>query len=177
MSLIVIKISLNDTARTGAGDSRLHRGIVYQMADHEAAGGRVVPLKIDQSNEYYLDLIGKLNGILFPGGGVYLDERSGYGRAARIIYDEVLRRNAAGEYYPLWGTCLGFEEIAYLETRSLKWITSCHAEDLSLPIELTSYESRMLSRLDPSLRKVRTSVTISILNQSNLWFVISLGFN
>ena len=54
----------------------------------------------------------KVNGIIFPGGEMYLldDERqyTYYSLQAKIIYDEAKRLNDAGVYFPIWGTCLGF---------------------------------------------------------------------
>jgi gamma-glutamyl hydrolase len=58
-----------------------------------------------------VDLFKKLdrvNGVLFPGGGgAYMD-------VAKLVIDYAIRKNDEGEFYPLWGTCLGFERIAIL---------------------------------------------------------------
>ena len=43
---------------------------------------------------------------MFPGGdGDYLD-------IGKHIYSSLIAKNDAGEFYPLWGTCLGFENLA-----------------------------------------------------------------
>ena len=48
----------------------------------------------------------KLNGVLFPGGdGDYLE----YGRQ---IFEVIKEINDNGTYYPIWGTCMGYENIA-----------------------------------------------------------------
>ena len=44
-----------------------------------------------------------VNGALFPGGSGDLP------RAARTMYSLALKANRAGDYFPIWGTCDGFE--------------------------------------------------------------------
>ena len=44
-----------------------------------------------------------VNGALFPGGSGDLP------RAARTMYSLALEANRAGDYFPIWGTCDGFE--------------------------------------------------------------------
>ena len=44
-----------------------------------------------------------VNGALFPGGSGDLP------RAARTMYSLAIKANRAGDYFPIWGTCDGFE--------------------------------------------------------------------
>lgn len=70
------------------------------------AGSRVVPLVKTDSDAITLSKLEKLNGVLFPGGdGEYFD----FGKK---VFDQVLKWNQMGQYYPLWGTCLGYESIS-----------------------------------------------------------------
>jgi hypothetical protein len=40
---------------------------------------------------------------------------TGYARAGKILYDLALQGFDSGsDYYPIWGTCLGFELVALL---------------------------------------------------------------
>jgi len=72
----------------------------------EAAGARIVPLILGEPRQVTLDKLSKLNGVLFPGGdGDYLE-------FGRFIYNTIKEYNDNGTYYPLWGTCLGLENIA-----------------------------------------------------------------
>lgn len=41
----------------------------------ESAGGRVVPLLLDQDIKYYTDIMSNLSGVLLPGGGENIDKR------------------------------------------------------------------------------------------------------
>ena len=72
----------------------------------ESAGARVVPLIMTDEQSVTDDKLSKLNGVLFPGGaGDYLD-------IGDYIYNFAIKENDAGRFYPIWGTCLGFENLA-----------------------------------------------------------------
>jgi len=103
----------------------------------ESAGGKVVPVKIDQERSYYEELLQNLNGLMLPGGGQDLLE-SGYARAARFFLTSARRKFDAGEdYFPIWGTCLGFEEIAVLaqEENMLKRCRGCQNVSMTTRFE------------------------------------------
>nr|XP_053647521.1 gamma-glutamyl hydrolase A-like [Cherax quadricarinatus] len=102
----------------------------------ESAGARVVPILTYQDNDYYENLAGSLNGILFPGGITTIDNSSGYGTAGKILYDYVLRANAKGIYLPLWGICLGMIMVTYLSTNNNYWYIPCHANNVASSLDL-----------------------------------------
>ncbi len=52
------------------------------------------------------DKLSKLNGVLFPGGA------GNYREIGDYIYKFAIKENDAGRFYPIWGTCLGFENLA-----------------------------------------------------------------
>lgn len=79
----------------------------------ETAGAQVVPLLFGEDWETTKYKIDHLNGILFPGG----DSKDNYHEWAHQIYDYVKTKNDAGEFYPLWGTCQGFQEFASYESK------------------------------------------------------------
>ena len=66
----------------------------------------VVPLIMTDDNSVTDEKLSKINGVLFPGGGGDYKEIGDY------IYKSLIAKNDAGEQYPLWGTCLGFENMA-----------------------------------------------------------------
>lgn len=56
--------------------------------------------------------------VLFPGGGVYFSPTNGTGGyvdTGRLLYKLAKEANDAGDYFPVWGTCLGFELMMYLD--------------------------------------------------------------
>ncbi|XP_063828150.1 gamma-glutamyl hydrolase A-like isoform X1 [Ostrinia nubilalis] len=84
------------------------------VKDIEASGARVVPILIGKNREYYKELLEKINGVLFPGGGTYFNQSNGYADAGQHIYELAMEMNDAGDYFPVFGTCLGFELLVIL---------------------------------------------------------------
>ena len=63
----------------------------------------MVPIILGEDEDIINEKLSKLNGVLFPGGG------GGYIGLGKYVFDKLLDLNKNGTYYPLWGTCLGFE--------------------------------------------------------------------
>ncbi|KAJ8037019.1 Gamma-glutamyl hydrolase [Holothuria leucospilota] len=80
----------------------------------ESAGARVVPIFVNKDDDYYEKLFNSINGVMWPGGGLDNLTGSGYGQAGKIFYDLAIKSNKAGDYFPIWGTCQGFELIVSL---------------------------------------------------------------
>lgn len=77
----------------------------------EGAGARVVPISIGKPRLYYKTIMAKINGILLPGGSASFVAHNGYADAAREIYDIARQMNDAGNNFPIFGICLGFEVL------------------------------------------------------------------
>ncbi|KDR20013.1 Gamma-glutamyl hydrolase [Zootermopsis nevadensis] len=101
----------------------------------EEAGARVVPIKINQTESYYESVIDTVNGVLFPGGAASFSASGGYADAAWKLYQRAVSKNNAGDYFPVWGTCLGFELLTYLATRQHNILTACDSENVALPLK------------------------------------------
>lgn len=112
----------------------------------ESAGARVVPVKINQTESYYERLFQSLNGVVFPGGGQDL-LKSGYANAARFFFRKSMAEfDANGDYFPILGICLGFEELLVLaeEERKLDRITGTSGVALNTKFA-PDVESRLLA--------------------------------
>ncbi|CAM4502348.1 unnamed protein product [Lepidochelys olivacea] len=95
--------------------------------------------------------------VLFPGGGVSL-KTSEYSRVARIFYKKALKTNDKGDYFPVWGTCLGHQELTYL-TSGKNLLVKLKTENISLPLNFTTAakDSRMFQNFpDDLLQKLAT---------------------
>ncbi|KDR20014.1 Gamma-glutamyl hydrolase [Zootermopsis nevadensis] len=68
----------------------------------------------NQSTQYYEYVISSLNGLLIPGGAAPFTATDGYASAGWQLYKLAAKKNDAGVYFPVWGTCLGFELLAVL---------------------------------------------------------------
>ncbi|XP_059216448.1 gamma-glutamyl hydrolase A [Stomoxys calcitrans] len=82
----------------------------------ETAGAKVIPIWNNSPRVYYEEIMNKINGILLPGGAIYFNKKyckkeltnDSYS-SAQHIYDIAVQLNRKGKYFPLWGTCLGFQ--------------------------------------------------------------------
>jgi gamma-glutamyl hydrolase len=107
------------------------------------AGGRVLPIVLDQPPAYYERIFARTNGILFPGGNQGIDPDDIYTEEGEILWDLAKNANDAGDYYPIWGTCLGFEELSVLETGDGDVISlNVKATNLALPLHFTRSAKR-----------------------------------
>ncbi|XP_031705831.1 gamma-glutamyl hydrolase-like isoform X2 [Anarrhichthys ocellatus] len=98
----------------------------------ESAGARVVPVMINQTLEEYKKLFNSINGILYPGGSASITS-SGYERAAKIFYELAIEANKGGDYFPVWGTCLGYEQLTVL-TSGKNLLSLTNTSDVPLPL-------------------------------------------
>jgi gamma-glutamyl hydrolase len=125
----------------------------------EMAGARVVPVSYHATNEEVDNLFPQVNGALFPGGG------SDTPGAARQFYKRAVASHAAGDPFPIWGTCDGFEwlmQIAAEDDGVL--VGGFDSENLSLPLNLTTMgRSARLFADAPSVPVLGTSPRIDVL--------------
>lgn len=98
----------------------------------ESAGGRVVPVRINRTEEEYAKIFNSINGLLLPGGDINI-EYSKFTEAARVFYKLALKANNAGDYFPLWGTCQGFQQLTVL-TANKNLLTNTDTEAVALPL-------------------------------------------
>uniref|UniRef100_A0A3P8SA21 folate gamma-glutamyl hydrolase n=1 Tax=Amphiprion percula TaxID=161767 RepID=A0A3P8SA21_AMPPE len=141
----------------------------------EAAGARVVPVMIDQTPEEYKSLFNSINGILYPGGGVSIIS-SGYERAAKIFYELAIEANKRGDYFPVWGTCLGFEQLTYLTSGKVT-LSHTNTSGVALPLNFTNEtkDSRMFKGFPAELMKDLASEPLT--ENSHQWSLATLTYN
>lgn len=81
----------------------------------EAGGARAVPLRYDAPPGELKRLFTSVNALLLPGGsGDISDPASPLRAAGQFLFDLASDSNAAGDFFPIHGTCLGFEQLAVL---------------------------------------------------------------
>jgi len=93
----------------GANQSYIPAGYVKVL---EAGGARVVPIYYNQSHTERIRQLDQLHGALLTGGSDTLFDNSSYYQAARDIVDYMAAVNADGDFFPIYGTCQGFQAIA-----------------------------------------------------------------
>ncbi|XP_052032101.1 gamma-glutamyl hydrolase isoform X2 [Apodemus sylvaticus] len=119
----------------------------------ESAGARVVPIRVDLSDAEYEGLFRSINGVLFPGGGANLTH-SGYSRVAKIFFNKAIESFDNGDYFPVWGTCLGLEELSILVSGE-NLLTCTNSTSKKWPLNFTSAarHSRMFQNFPAELLK------------------------
>lgn len=123
-------------------------GPTYIVASYikyiESAGGRVVPIRNNLTEDQLEDLFKSINGVLFPGGGANIYD-SPYSRTGNIIFNLAKKANDAGDVFPLWGTCLGFQFLSVQGAGGRKITSDVDGEDFSVPLNLSEgYKSSRL---------------------------------
>lgn len=75
----------------------------------ESSGAQVLPILLNQDDAYYQNVFKQTNGLLLPGGDNLLDPNKATPlmEAAKRMYRLAVDANDRGEFYPIWGTCLG----------------------------------------------------------------------
>uniref|UniRef100_A0A336MIE1 folate gamma-glutamyl hydrolase n=1 Tax=Culicoides sonorensis TaxID=179676 RepID=A0A336MIE1_CULSO len=111
----------------------------------EGGGARVIPIWIDKPKEYYRDIMTKINGVLFPGGATWFNQSNGYADAGQFIYEIAKEMNDNGTYFPIWGTCLGFELLTYVDAKGNEHRDDCSSQNQALHLDFKTdfMESRL----------------------------------
>ncbi|KAG7231285.1 hypothetical protein INR49_012116 [Caranx melampygus] len=113
--------------------------------------------------------------VLYPGGSASITS-SGYQRAAKIFYDLAIEANDRGDYFPVWGTCLGFEQLTVL-TSGKKLLTRTNTSGVALPLVFTNEtnDSRVFKGFPPELMK--DLETEPLTENAHKWSVTTSTFN
>ncbi len=135
------------------------------------AAARPVVIPWDAPRSELTELLARVNGILLPGGPQDLkDEKQPYYHRVkkyyetiRWLYRKVVKMNREGTYFPLWGTCQGFEEIILSATDfgdELLWGCFKGTFDVALPLDFTDkaetsrmFNSSGIPALDQDVRR------------------------
>lgn len=74
----------------------------------ESGGAQSIPIPYDANETMIREIFSQINGVFFPGGSAKLPQ------SAMILWELILENNQEGQYFPVWGTCLGFEFMLML---------------------------------------------------------------
>jgi gamma-glutamyl hydrolase len=97
-------------------------------------------------------LLGKINGVFFPGGEMPIDWSTDWTKKTAFIFEYAKKQNQAGNVYPIWATCLGYETIMYItsgRTDNTTVFTEVFGQDgLSCPLIVKNRDSKLLRSLN-----------------------------
>ncbi|XP_075875570.1 gamma-glutamyl hydrolase [Nelusetta ayraudi] len=122
----------------------------------ESGGSRVLPIRLTLSDAEYEKIFKRINGLLFIGGAVDL-LASDYARVARLFSKLALEANNAGDFFPIWGTCMGMQLLTVIVAEK-NLLTKTTAQNVALPLNLTkdASTSRMFEEIPSDLMKAVT---------------------
>ncbi|XP_040012139.1 gamma-glutamyl hydrolase [Xiphias gladius] len=122
----------------------------------ESGGSRVMPIRLTLTTPEYENIFKKINGLLFIGGAADL-ETSDFARVAKIFYRLALMANDEGDFFPIWGTCMGMQLLTVLVAGE-NLLANTTAENIALPLNLTTeaYSSRMFEGFPDEFMKTLT---------------------
>ncbi|EXC10782.1 Gamma-glutamyl hydrolase [Morus notabilis] len=127
----------------------------------ESAGARVIPIIYNEPPEIIFQKLNLVNGVLFTGGWA---KTGPYYEIVERIFKKVLERNDAGEYFPLYAICLGFEILTMIISKDNKILESFSASDMASTLQFTqnvNIEGTVFQRFPPDLlRKLSTDCLI-----------------
>lgn len=136
----------------------------------ESAGAAAIALPYDAPDDLVNEIFSQINGFLFPGGSAALPS------AARTLWKLAIESNQRGEYFPVFGICLGLEFMTMLASNNEEMIHSgFNAENISLPLFLPTKQDEaeskgiysQRSRLYPPSSKIRYSVSSLNITMNN----------
>ncbi|XP_072341822.1 gamma-glutamyl hydrolase isoform X2 [Scyliorhinus torazame] len=109
--------------------------------------------RLNLTNDEYERIFSSINGILLPGGSSNL-ETSAFAKAAKKFYELALKAFDAGDYFPIWGTCLGLQFLVVC-TAGKNLLTNTDSENIALPLNLTNAaaSSKMFQKFPPDVYK------------------------
>ncbi|KAK9522944.1 hypothetical protein VZT92_019380 [Zoarces viviparus] len=122
----------------------------------ESGGSRVMPIRLTLETTEYEKIFRNINGLLLIGGSADL-KTSDFARVAKIFYRLALTANDEGDFFPIWGTCMGMQLLTVLVAGE-NLLEATTAENVALPLNLTpeADSSRMFEGFPSSLMKALT---------------------
>jgi len=133
----------------------------------EGAGARAVPVRFSANEKELRRIFDSVNGILFPGGAAELSSGHPFFDASSKIFNWAVQENQKGNYFPLWGTCLGFEQMMVIASGNNASVLSSSgkfdASNFPAPVKLTedAAGSELISSMPIELVKAMATQDIT----------------
>ncbi|XP_024045489.1 gamma-glutamyl hydrolase 2 isoform X2 [Citrus clementina] len=119
----------------------------------ESAGARVIPLIYNEPEEILFGKLKLVNGVLLTGGWA---KKGLYFQIVEKIFKKILEKNDAGEYFPLYAICLGFELISMIISKDRNILERFNGADQASTLKFiknSKIEGTVFQRFAPELLK------------------------
>ena len=133
----------------------------------ESGGARVIPIWTGRDENYYKNLMLKINGVLLPGGNIDKYEKGGYAEAAEYIVNIAEEFNSIKDYFPIFGIGLGMDYMLFLANDGNDMTVDCNVESLSFSLVLgkkSATQSALYNSSSDHIKKMMTTHPVSVLN-------------
>ncbi|KAL6553512.1 Gamma-glutamyl hydrolase 2 [Orobanche gracilis] len=119
----------------------------------ESAGARVIPLIFNEPTEVLYEKLNLVNGVIFTGGRA----KSGlYYEVVQSIFKNVLKKNDAGDHFPLLAICLGFELLTMIVSEDRNILEEFSAKNQASTLQFMNnikINGSVFQRFPPDLLK------------------------
>ncbi|KAK9204257.1 hypothetical protein WN943_014515 [Citrus x changshan-huyou] len=119
----------------------------------ESGGARVIPLIFNEPEEILFEKLELVNGILYPGGwaknGLYYD-------IVEKIFKKILEKNDAGDHFPVYAICLGFELLSMIVSEDRNILETFDGANQASTLQFVkniNIEGTLFQRFPPELLK------------------------
>ncbi|KAK3580712.1 hypothetical protein CHS0354_005716 [Potamilus streckersoni] len=154
----VIGVLAQETNSSTFGDTYI---IATYIKYIESAGAQVVPIRVNETEDYYRNLFNSINGVLFPGGDVDIIT-SEYAKAGKLLFLMAVQAHDKGDYFPVWGTCLGFQLLTAITTGQ-DLLTKFDSTNVNWPLNFTqdAQKSHLLGSLPRDVHHYLTKENVT----------------
>ena len=118
------------------GDSHIYYNYIKWFKNHDIAY-TIIPSDCDN--------VSHVDGLFLPGNKVDVDLNTVYHRFCKRMFRLAIRENERGRYFPVWGTCLGFEQMVAIVAADIGVLTRVDSEERRSAIK--PYKSAPMSYL------------------------------
>lgn len=128
------------------------------------AGIDVYPILLSATREEIRVILSKVNGVMLPGGMSSVlnpdpndptkQVLSSYSQMVKVIIDEAKALNDKGDYFPVFGICLGFEAMVLVESDNVGIIEKKHTGlnyNATLTYTVNPSDTKFFSTFPPDL--------------------------
>eukprot|EP00243_Klebsormidium_subtile_P003003 TRINITY_DN16135_c0_g1_i1.p1 TRINITY_DN16135_c0_g1~~TRINITY_DN16135_c0_g1_i1.p1 ORF type:complete len:367 (+),score=79.77 TRINITY_DN16135_c0_g1_i1:303-1403(+) len=139
----------------------------------ETGGARAVPIMYDASDEELERVFKSINGLLIPGGGADLHLNTTIMHAVSKLLQLALEANDRGDYFPVHGTCMGFEALSIWVTQDDDVLERFVADGFPGPLNFVSKAARRGSMFRAMSNKLKDKLEVMPLGMENHDFGLS----
>ena len=106
IGIITVPLTPNKKYFNVCGDSYIASSHLTWMKKNNVET-LIIPYDTDNL-KYYFD---RIHGLYLPSGGAFAGNQMSYYRACKKLIQMALKANDMGYYFPVWGCCMGFQQM------------------------------------------------------------------